>query len=60
MKEGRDWFDPAIKLPERGQKVTWPDPNTGGPVHGTYEGGAVWLMDDGVYVYYTPRVWSPR
>jgi len=54
---GHGWTPPEKALPEKGQAVVWIPPGGGTPVTGTYQG--VWLMDNGVYVYYTPLMWAP-
>ena len=50
------WSDPCDRMPERGEAVEWQD-SAGDIVRGTFAG--VWLMDNGTYVYYTPKLWRP-
>lgn len=51
-----DWIPVGTRLPERGQRVRWMG-QSGQVATGTYEG--VWLLDDGMYVYYDPTYWQP-
>lgn len=44
-------------LPEKGRAIEWLAPSGGDPVRGKWIGGAVWMMDCGMYVYYTPAMW---
>ena len=50
-----NWNNTEDILPTKGQAVKWMD--SGGNVHeGTYQG--VWLLSDGVYIYYQPQFWQ--
>lgn len=45
-------------LPERGQRVDWLQGDGEIVQGGTHQG--VWLLPDGMYVYYTPQFWRPN
>ncbi len=48
------WRTPSAEAPERGVPIEWT--NSGGDiVRGRFLG--VWMMDNGMYVYYTPTRW---
>lgn len=50
----QDWMSSNTQLPERDKPIEWLDP-TGKVCRGVYAG--VWLLDSGMYVYYTPQYW---
>jgi hypothetical protein len=59
------WFptdcdNPDERRPKRGQKIDWIAPNGEVVKGGTFEGGAVWMLPEGLYVYYTPPFWRPH
>lgn len=51
------WIPVQRELPARDQRVRWLSPS-GDICEGSFVG--VWLLDDGVYVYYEPAFWQPR
>ena len=48
------WFDPVYNMPEKNKPIVWLSPS-GEEQVGKFLG--VWLLDDGAYVYYTPKMW---
>ncbi len=49
-----NWFRPEDVMPERDRAIEWQD--SGGHItRGEFMG--VWMMDSGMYIYYTPTFW---
>ena len=49
-----DWFCPQDVMPERDCLIEWQD-STGCVTQGEFMG--VWMMDNGMYIYYVPTFW---
>ena len=54
MSTETTWKTPQQGLPRRGASVVWTD-SSGRETTGTFHG--VWVMDNGMYIYYTPTKW---
>ena len=52
------WYTLAQKLPEHGQKIDWIAPDGTEVTGGQFLG--VWMLPEGMYVYYTPAFWRPH
>lgn len=52
----RDWNKTTALLPEKDKSIEWMDSN-GHITRGKYLGGVVWLMNNGMYIYYVPTFW---
>lgn len=52
----QNWIRPEDLMPTKGDRVRWLN-SAGSVVHGTFAG--VWLMDNGMYIYYQPTFWQP-
>jgi len=48
------WYNPHDKTPERDVPIVWLN-SEGDSIYGTFRG--VWLMNNGMCVYYTPQAW---
>lgn len=48
------WKNPLDEMPDRDLPIEWID-SSGHEVRGRFIG--VWMMDSGMYVYYTPARW---
>lgn len=49
-----EWRNPREVMPNRDVPIEWMD-SSGNVVCGKFLG--VWMMDSGMYVYYTPTLW---
>ena len=52
-----NWKKPNKEMPTKGIPIEWTD-SSGTIIKGTFEG--VWMMESGVYIYYTPQKWRYR
>lgn len=48
------WRRPSAEMPKRDIPIEWTN-SAGDRVCGRFIG--VWIMDDGMYIYYTPTRW---
>lgn len=49
-----NWNRPEDAMPERDRTIEWQD-SSGHVTQGKFMG--VWMMDCGMYIYYTPILW---
>lgn len=52
-----DFIATSNMLPEKNRLIEWIAPSGHGPIRGKYIGGIVWMIEDGMIVYYTPLSW---
>ena len=51
------WIPSTSELPKIGEKVDWIGPGGDEVTGGEFRG--VWILPEGVYLYYTPPFWRP-
>jgi len=48
------WYKPTDKMPDKNVPIEWQN-SSGEVIKGKFIG--VWMMDSGMYIYYTPTFW---
>jgi hypothetical protein len=51
-----NWTPTSKQRPEIGRRIKWMD-SDGQTFCGKFLGGAIWMLDTGMYVYYIPKFW---